>query len=180
MTSTLRKRVRISSIANAVSLLLFLYVLLLNCGVGTTKGLAYTTAGGHCFGIFPFETGVNLFSAYPSDRPLGWEVYSYPWPSLMYNPEFSHRALGFRWGKGIRVQLAKPFSKVRITIWQVMIPLWAFGIIFGALPAKWTFSYWRRRQRKLNGRCIECGYDLRMSATRCPECGAETLDNRSA
>jgi hypothetical protein len=41
-----------------------------------------------------------------------------------------------------------------------------------ALPAVMTYNAWRRRRRNLRGLCRQCGYDLRASRGRCPECGA--------
>ena len=56
--------------------------------------------------------------------------------------------------------------------WSVNMPLWIPTILFGSL-----FSYWyalplhRRCKRKKLGLCVKCGYDLRGSKDRCPECG---------
>lgn len=50
-------------------------------------------------------------------------------------------------------------------------PLWALMILAGTLPATWLALMWRRKVRTRQGRCGTCGYDLRASADRCPECG---------
>ena len=39
------------------------------------------------------------------------------------------------------------------------------------LPALWALLWWRRRPLRRQGACPICGYDLRASTTRCPECG---------
>jgi hypothetical protein len=38
---------------------------------------------------------------------------------------------------------------------------------------------WRKRRRAISGLCAECGYDLRASQERCPECGAEVPGSKS-
>ena len=54
----------------------------------------------------------------------------------------------------------------------VLLPLWVPAAFFAA--CYWFLSLgptYRRRKRKKLGLCPECGYDLRASNERCPECG---------
>ncbi len=51
------------------------------------------------------------------------------------------------------------------------VPHMLIFVAFAILPA-WWFLAWRRRLRRMpDGLCRNCGYDLRMSTDRCPECG---------
>src|SRR5204862_6682225 len=58
----------------------------------------------------------------------------------------------------------RPFS-------ELIAPHWSFALLFGTLPAVWAVLRLRRR-RFAAGRCSACGYDLRATPNRCPECGA--------
>ena len=54
---------------------------------------------------------------------------------------------------------------------HVYMPLWVPLLISGILPAYALLPVHRRRKRKKLGLCLKCGYDLRGSKERCPECG---------
>ena len=58
--------------------------------------------------------------------------------------------------------------------WEVRAPLWLFALATAAAPAlKWRKRVGRQR-RQADGLCPSCGYDLRATPERCPECGATT------
>ena len=55
----------------------------------------------------------------------------------------------------------------------VAVPLWAPMLLGIALPAwrVWKHKRNQRRRRIADRICVRCGYDLRYSEGRCPECG---------
>jgi hypothetical protein len=61
---------------------------------------------------------------------------------------------------------------------HVGVSFWALALLTSFLPAVWLFHEHRRRMRNRReqfGLCLRCGYDLRASHDRCPECGEAIL-----
>ena len=62
---------------------------------------------------------------------------------------------------------------------QTPVPYWLTGLALTVLPTLWLTRplrhRWQRRRRKHHirrtGLCPSCGYDLRATPDRCPECG---------
>ena len=57
------------------------------------------------------------------------------------------------------------------------VPLWAICVVTAVLPINWIARRGRNRRRRHLSLCATCGYDLRATPGRCPECGA-TSDER--
>jgi hypothetical protein len=73
------------------------------------------------------------------------------------------------WG-GFRANVAylPRWRSLGSIVQTLAFPYWAIVILACALPARWL---WSHRPRYGAGRCAQCGYDLRATPDRCPECG---------
>ena len=73
----------------------------------------------------------------------------------------------------------QPFNTPPVTGWYwgflvLSAPYWALVALSAVAPTLWFMQLARRRRRRLRrrrGQCPHCGYDVRASAERCPECG---------
>ncbi|MFT3788496.1 MAG: hypothetical protein QM770_20380 [Tepidisphaeraceae bacterium] len=63
---------------------------------------------------------------------------------------------------------------------RLLLPMWALALPLIVFPATSVVGLWRRRRMSHAGLCPACGYDLRASPQRCPECGREVVDNRTS
>jgi len=63
--------------------------------------------------------------------------------------------------------------------WRIWIPYWLLVIIFLLLPIYAGYRRIRYGKRVATNCCPSCGYDLRASPERCPECGRPTDPTRA-
>jgi hypothetical protein len=88
----------------------------------------------------------SSYTRFAADRPA-WEALGFGFGgSSVGGPAYAHRG------------------------WRITVPFWAIVFATCALPAAWLRRKWRRRGA--SGLCARCGYDLRATPGRCPECGA--------
>jgi hypothetical protein len=99
-----------------------------------------------------------------------------PWPR---SGPFLYR-LGFQWDIestiSVTGRLPNRIEKSPADVGRfVGVPTWFVTILAALLPSAWIagkYRHRRQKQRLANGQCINCGYDLRATPDRCPECGA--------
>lgn len=83
-------------------------------------------------------------------------------------------AFRFSWSTQRRVTNASN-GPVRITTRELSTPYWPLVLLAGIAPAVWLRRTYRAHRLAVFARrrlCSHCGYDLRASPGRCPECGA--------
>ena len=91
---------------------------------------------------------------------IGWSLERYPpiRPTTLDSPA-GRLGFAFYW--------EPPMKSVVVPAWAVVAPSGLFGA--------WGLRRWlrgrRRRRRVRLGLCVNCGYDLRETPKRCPECG---------
>ena len=99
-----------------------------------------------------------------------------------------HRFLGFGWGRAqyrkttdwiglgrtatVGTKPERQIMRYTLDYAVLAVPYWALLLATGLAPSFWLRGRLRRRRRIIGGRCVRCGYDLRATPGRCPECGA--------
>ena len=64
---------------------------------------------------------------------------------------------------------------------SLLVPYWLPTVLAAVLPACRAPRLIRNRRRRRQHRCVQCGYDLRATPDRCPECGSYlAADGRAA
>lgn len=102
-----------------------------------------------------------------------YPVFSEGWSGPSSRNLRRYAALGFEWIPQSIVKWNPP-DPAETVLKSFTLPLYFPCLLFAILPAHYVLRVRRRRRiarRLALGCCIACGYDLRASSGRCPECG---------
>jgi hypothetical protein len=91
---------------------------------------------------------------------------------VVYPEEPGARHTGaHRLGFGFYRHLSPP-QLVGFNTTMLWLPDWLLILLSAPVPLAFVRRSIRRRNRAASGSCLRCGYDLRATPERCPECGA--------
>jgi hypothetical protein len=110
-------------------------------------------------GTAPSDAQYDLFNPKAGEKFMGVR-------GIMRNMRATtdKQRFGFRYLSGGGIYRGMVYHIVAIPFW-ILIPATA------VLPALWIHLRRRQRDRVNFGHCLSCGYDLRESKEKCPECG---------
>jgi hypothetical protein len=146
-----RMRRRLLNLATAISLTFFVATVALS--ISTMSGNAVSARRTHLGPLdMRFAGGQTEFS---------WMFWIMP--SLNAAPTLAEMCPRHALGFGLGADL---FGNPR-----VVIPHWFIAVISMLLPAWWLLRRHRAKRAARMGVCPSCGYDLRATPERCPECG---------
>ena len=98
-------------------------------------------------------------------KPKAWYALRKAAMTDPSGPTFTDYRTGFGFGS------AKASDPLAPPIRLYAIPLWTFAVSSGVPLAIVVAIRARQKRRRATGQCANCGYDLRGSPDRCPECG---------
>lgn len=140
-----------------------------------------SSQGGIALGYFWWRLGNSLGKLQPrlqwrmtTDAPyypfgnVAWNPAHNAYPGAPTQPPSLMRRLGFE------ANCDRGAPEGEAAFYNITFPHWFALLVTGILPARWTREYvagWRSRRRISAGMCGVCGYDVRASPERCPECG---------
>lgn len=181
---------RAFTVASAISLMLCLATCVLWARSNSNVDMA----------LYTVDTWKESFTAFDADSALGvitigtahyddldstirrygshgrWVLQTAPIATLSERISLQRRFVNFsgwhsqRYGYGYELRSVQQY--------RMAVPHWSVAILTLVLPVFRIRHSLRLRRAKANGLCRRCGYDLRATPDRCPECGTPVSSSR--
>ena len=74
-------------------------------------------------------------------------------------------------GFGLRYEVSTRWKGYTTRYFMLTVRPWLPMAALGVMPGFWVMGFWKSRRARGTGLCAVCGYDLRATPARCPECG---------
>jgi len=135
------------------------------CIARNTANLWNNSAG------FPFFHSTDAMTMYPYISVVAAGVPETRWRLGQFS--FS-RSVFDRERLAMEMNGQRFYAADRSISTSVVIPWWSFCAVGSILPLiamRRMAKARKRRRRERGGLCIKCGYDLRATRDKCPECG---------
>jgi hypothetical protein len=167
-----------SALASLVALFFYLHSFRAIDAVGAHRGIDgyrfYTITINNWRGSLCFDVMRWYHKSGRSEiPPWRWTAASSPLDACKRDQYWAARKVTEQghWVAGFAASHWQPNEPMLKEVWFGAVPLWVVAIVM-AIPLTVTFIRGRRaRVRHSKGQCRNCGYDLRASPERCPECG---------
>ena len=119
----------------------------------------------------------NLLAVYAKPREITTIPYGPDYPHASGGTASAFNRFGFEWSKN---QWATATQNV--VHFSMTVPCYAVTLPLAFAPAIWLVRFRRSRRMRWLARagfCRMCGYDLRATPGRCPECGEAAVADES-
>ena len=113
------------------------------------------------------ETKLIVPKAFTCTYPNGWWMFNYSVAPPPRQHWWEHLGIFMRLEKGLRWGTSPGVGSFT----YLGAPYWLLFALTATAPTMRGLRWWKRRRRIRGGLCLNCGYDLRESPDRCPECG---------
>jgi predicted RNA-binding Zn-ribbon protein involved in translation (DUF1610 family) len=140
--------------------------------IGTRRALNFEWARGSCLATFRYGGGEPVAGVWSKVIQMTWRRSPVTIVRSMWTPE-QGETVYLRMGERFFIR-HYPHDPANKSVYEVLAPGWLPPLVFA--PGLW---FWGRRKyrriltwrRRKAGLCEACGYDVRESSGRCPECG---------
>jgi hypothetical protein len=131
---------------------------------------ADTFPGRLAVGHLSYDAPFAFIASLPASSPPGSRLYSWTTGDVIRDIDTLDHHTTTRFGFGIDWGVHDGLMTAPKTVRAVRVPLWFPTLVFALLPLARARARYRPR-RDQRSRCLTCGYDLRATPDRCPECG---------